>query len=237
MLVRAFSVLFATFFMSFCVLAQSQDSIQLRQKTTEPLAITKVADTVAWVGNKMELDTSTSLMLKNTKPFKPNSTRAVIYSVIFPGLGQIYNRKYWKLPIVYGGLLGLTYAVSWNGKLYGDYTKAYKAIMAPDPLSTSNKEHWIHFLRPGTDVDQLTDSQLSTYKTRFKRQRDYFRRNRDLSIIGIVALYALSMIDAYVDAELYDFDISPDLSLRIEPKIETDAFSQKTFGLQCNIKF
>ena len=77
-------------------------------------------------------DTSELPMTLNTKMFKPDPKKAVIYAIIFPGLGQVYNRKYWKLPIVYGGFLGFSYSIAWNGRYYTDYSNGYKDIMG-DP--------------------------------------------------------------------------------------------------------
>lgn len=218
------------------VLGQTNDSIQSPKITQRSHNITK-SDTVAWVDDKLVADKSVDKIIKNVTPFKPDPNKAVLYSAIMPGLGQIYNRKYWKLPIIYGGFLGLTYAISWNGRMYNDYTAAYKAIMSDNPRSPENAAIWGPFIRKGSDPQTLDDSTISTYRSSFKRNRDSYRRYRDLSIIGAVALYGLCMIDAYVDAHLFDFDISPDLSLRVEPQVQTDPFSQKAFGVQCSFKF
>ena len=166
--------------------------------------------------------------------FKPNPSKAILYAAIFPGLGQIYNRKYWKLPIVYGGFVGCAYAIAWNGSQYDDYTKAYRDIMDDDPKT----DFWKNYLPFGVNPDNLTSSQISYYTDAFKRKKDFYRRNRDLSYIVTVGLYALCMLDAYVDAQLFDFDISPNLSMRVEPVIyNKSAFNAYTMGLQCSIKF
>lgn len=167
------------------------------------------------------------------KEFKPSSKKAVIYSALCPGLGQIYNRKYWKLPIVYGGIVGISYAISWNGRNYNDYSKAYRDIM------TGEGDSWVNMI-PGniTSLDDLTPAQQTQLKASFKRKKDYFRQNRDLAIIVMVGFYALCMVDAYVDAQLYDFDISPDLSMHIEPMLMFPTpYSKTTIGLQCRFVF
>ena len=143
--------------------------------------------------------------------FKPNPAKAVIYSAIFPGLGQIYNRKYWKLPLVYGAFMGCAYAISWNNRNYSDYSQAYMDIMSEDP-ETNNS--WINFLPANADPEQYIED--TNFKESLKSRKDYFRRYRDLSIIITVGVYFITMIDAYVDAQLFDFDISQDLSLRLE---------------------
>lgn len=182
-------------------------------------------DTVAWLEGKE----NTKISLLPEDEFKPNSTKAVIYSAIFPGLGQVYNRKYWKLPIIYGGFLGLTYAITWNGSKYNDYSDAYKDIM-------NGGSAWKAMLSGRSD-SQL-ESMRERYTSLFKRNRDMFRRNRDLAIICSVGVYALCMIDAYVDAQLYDFDISPDLSMNVVPVFWAPTqYSSGSIGLQCSIRF
>ncbi|MGL4853434.1 MAG: DUF5683 domain-containing protein [Phocaeicola sp.] len=163
--------------------------------------------------------------------FIPDSRKSVWYGLIFPGAGQIYNRKYWKLPIIYGGFMGCVYALDWNGKMYSDYSQAYLDIMDDDPNSNS----YINFLPPGYDIT----GQEERFKTIFKNRKDTYRRQRDLSIIAFIAVYLLSVIDAYVDAELSDFDISKDLGLKIEPALFNDNRnrSMNAVGLQCSIKF
>ncbi len=168
-----------------------------------------------------------STILLRKSEFKPDSKKAVIYSAIFPGLGQLYNRKYWKLPIVFGGALGLTYAITWNGARYNEYSQAYKDLV----LGTGNSyTNWV------------TEAEVSANRQRwidaFKKKKDFFRRNRDLAIIASVGVYALCMIDAYVDAQLYDFDMSQDLSMRIQPMVwMPTSYSKAAFGLQCSINF
>lgn len=223
MLKRIFISFITAYFVSLSVLGQDVvDTMQVvePQEIIDSLAVVKTkvsetaaSDTVAWVKSDVEMKKSTEQVLK---PFKPSPKKAVLYSAIFPGLGQIYNRKYWKLPIVYGGFIGLTYAISWNGKYYNDYTDAYRAIMSEHRFEEGYIDQWKYFIRTKDqeNIENITSAQLQQYQGDFKRKRDYFRRNRDLSIIGAVALYALCMIDAYVDAELFDFDISPDLTFR-----------------------
>ena len=138
----------------------------------------------------------------------PNPTKATWLAVVFPGGGQIYNRKYWKLPIIYGGFAGCAYALSWNGKMYKDYAKAYLDIMDSNPNTKSYED----LLPPNA---QYNEEQL---KNTLKRRKDSFRRFRDLSIFAFIGVYLISIIDAYVDAELSNFDISPDLSMKLEPR-------------------
>lgn len=147
------------------------------------------------------------------KTFKPDPKKAVIYSAIFPGLGQIYNRKFWKLPIVYGGFVGFAYAISWNNGYYQDYFQAQKAILDDDP---ANDSVWGSLLPYGQTIETVDKQWFSGV---LKDRKDYFRYYRDFSIILAVAWYGLTIVDAYVDAQLFEFDVSPDLSLRVEPAI------------------
>jgi len=173
------------------------------------------------------------------KPFKPNPTKAVLYSAIFPGLGHIYNRKYWKLPIVYGGFMGFAYAVSWNNKNLQDCSEAYKDLtydmenFADSPAEWH--QSWQNFVAAGVDpATRFNDN----FKTQLKRWRDVYRRNRDFSIILTAAFYLICMADAYVDAQLFDFDISPDLTLHIEPIFTpTSRYGPRLYGLNCSFNF
>ncbi len=168
--------------------------------------------------------------------FKPNPTRAVIYSAICPGLGQIYNRKYWKLPLVYGGLLGCVYAITWNGNQYNSYKQAYTDFTDDNP----NTNSWENY-RPyswGPDPDTWSSKDKSDFTSMLKNGKDYYRRYRDLSYIITAGVYVLCMIDAYVDAQLFDFDISPDLSMRMEPVIfPRTSTGSRSVGLQCSFSF
>lgn len=169
-------------------------------------------------------------MIVQKKAFKPNPKKAVIYSAIFPGLGQIYNRKYWKLPIVYGGFMGCAYAITWNNGMYRDYSEAYI-----DLERNPNSELWKDFYRPGTDFSNVN---IETVKSMLKRKKDVYRRYRDLSIIVTAALYLITIVDAYVDAQLFDFDISPDVGMKVAPAyFDRSGTNARAYGLQCNIKF
>lgn len=149
---------------------------------------------------------------KGKKIFNPSPTRAVWLSALCPGLGQIYNRRYWKLPIVIGGFMGLGYATNWNNNQYQDYMQGYMDLLDNDPQTKS----YMDFFPPTVNEADLDHSWLEQV---FKTRKDYARRNRDLCIIGLVALYALCMLDAYVDASLTHFDVTPDLSLDWAPTL------------------
>lgn len=144
--------------------------------------------------------------------WRPDPKRALWLGLVIPGAGQIYNRKFWKLPIVYGGIIGCAYAMRWNNQMYLDYSQAYLDLMDDDPATRS----YDAFLHLGAKVDASNEAY---YKTLFKNRKDRYRRWRDLSFFVMLGVYALSVIDAYVDAHLAQFDISDDLSLHLEPAV------------------
>ena len=173
---------------------------------------------------------------KDWSTWAPDPKRALWLALVIPGGGQIYNRKYWKLPLVYGGFMGCIYAMSWNNSMYMDYSQAYLDLMDGDP----NTQSYNQFLHLGMKI--TTDAQRERYKDIFKKRKDKYRRWRDLSFFCLLGVYALSVIDAYVDAELSVFDISKDLSLKVEPTIINNRSSgnlwdSSSVGLQCSLNF
>lgn len=147
--------------------------------------------------------------------FNPDPTRAVWLSALFPGLGQLYNRRYWKLPIIIGGYMGLGYATQWNNTMLRDYSRAYADAMDSDPSSNS----YMDFFPPNTNE---ADINITWLQNVMKARKDFYRRNRDLCIICMVGVYLLAMVDAYVDASLSHFDISPNLSMDVAPALIQD---------------
>lgn len=125
-----------------------------------------------------------------------HARRATLMSVFLPGLGQGYNKKYWKIPIIYAGLGGFTYMYISNNQEYNYYRENLQAIYDEDPatVNTTNYEDW-----------------------QLKSLKDQYKKNRDLAIIGFFAVYALNIIDANVDGHLVSFDVSDNLGLQIDP--------------------
>lgn len=168
------------------------------------------------------------------KTFIPNPVKATWLALLIPGAGQIYNRKYWKLPIVYGGFAGCAYALTWNGNMYKDYSNAYKDAVNENWSSTN-----ITDLLPPGYISRVSKTQLTET---LRRRKDMYRRYRDLSIFATIGVYLISVIDAYVDAELSNFDISPDLSMKIEPTVipnhaTNSGVYDKSIGVQCSFRF
>ena len=187
--------------------------------------------------NLAKLNSSLKPMQKKKRDWatwRPDAKRAMWLALVLPGAGQIYNRKYWKLPIIYGGFAGCAYALSWNGKMYKDYSQAYLDIMDSNPNTKSYED----LLPPNSSYNE---EQL---KSTLKRRKDMFRRYRDLSIFAFIGVYLISIIDAYVDAELSNFDITPDLSMKVEPAVidnnnqfRSSSLKSKSVGLQCVLRF
>ena len=212
-------------------------------QTTDSVAV--AIDTVAVDIDSVAVDIDSvalgKILAQKVKPkkdwnkWRPNPKRAMWLAIVLPGAGQIYNRKYWKLPIVYGGFIGCLYAATWNNQMYHDYEQAYMDIMDDNPQTQSYNQ----FLHLGKTVDETN---IEDYKSLFKRRKDYYRRYRDLSIFIMIGVYALSIIDAYVDASLSEFDISDDLSLRIQPAVIKNGASRNPFenaamGVNCALTF
>ena len=157
--------------------------------------------------------------LATSSHFAPNPTLALLYALI-PGGGQFYNRKYWKIPLVLAAATACTYAVSWNARLYNEYHTAYVDFMNENPLE---KDSWKGFVpNGGNPADYVGDGNI---QSRLKKGTELYRRNRDLSIIASAAVYLLSIIDAYVDAELFLFDVSPNLSMSLAPSLIAQPWS------------
>jgi len=169
--------------------------------------------------------------------FKPDSKKATIFAAIFPGLGQIYNRKYWKLPLVYCSFIGCAYAITWNGNQYNGYRNAYLDFIndRPGVNSWDDYRYGAYLKQPPEDWD---NNMKQSFANTLKSAKDYYRRYRDLSYIVTVGVYAIWIIDAYVDAQLFNFDISPDLSMRVEPVIIDRAPSNShSVGMQLSFAF
>ena len=169
---------------------------------------------------------------------KPDAIKAVWLGTIFPGSGQIYNKSYWKLPIVYGAFMGCGYAISWNQNRYSSYKTAYIDLyndIQAGSVSEDGSKSYIAVIPEGYDLARVGGQ--STWLNTLKNQQNIYRRYRDISILATVVVYALSLIDAYVDAQLFDFDITPDLSFNLEPQIITDQQRQQSAELKLAITF
>lgn len=208
---------------------------EMREKDAIDSMLIAIRDTLAG-DTLMKVQPTKMEVAQDFSQWRPDPKRALWLALVIPGGGQIYNRKYWKLPLVYGGFIGCLYAMNWNNTMYKDYSQAFLDISDNDPSTQSYNQ----FLHLGSKI--TTDSDIQRYKDLFKKRKDRYRRWRDLSFFVLVGVYALSVIDAYVDAELSVFDISKDLSLKVEPTImnnhrSNNPLDSSSVGLQCSLNF
>lgn len=182
-------------------------------------------------GQGLEVDTTKIEKLPDNAEKIHSPKKATIYSAILPGLGQAYNKKYWKIPVIYAGFGTIGYFIGWNNGYYKTYKLAYSDLTDKDPATNSHLDLQV---TKYYDLENPTD--FNNFKTGLSKQSDYFRRNRDLLIISMVGFYGLNLIDASVDAHLFDFDISEDLTLNWQPAVKTFE-KQLVYGVYCTFNF
>ncbi len=209
------------------------EKIVVEQTKNDTLRIDSIQTTTAALASdssRVSKKRSATDVPERIARFKPEPYKATWLAVVLPGAGQIYNRKYWKLPIVYGGIMGCLYAYNWNNQMYGDYRQAFLDIMDADP----NTKSYETFFPSGYDF-QKNEEYL---KEVFKKRKDRYRRWRDLSVFACIGVYLVSIVDAYVDAHLSSFDISEDINLSIQPDVQPSTNTKGNYyGLNCNISF
>lgn len=185
---------------------------QYRTELSDEHLIHIDADSVVTAFEQRQQYLADSLWTPDADPYfanyNPVPAKAVWYSMLFPGGGQIYNRKYWKLPIIYGGYLGLVYGYQWNQKYYRTYANAYRDLVLNSPNAS-----YMDFLPPNYDVN----ARRSYLEKAFKRKRNYYRTYRDYCLVGMIGVYLVAMVDAYVDASLFHFDVSTNLDANNRP--------------------
>ncbi|MFN8333791.1 MAG: DUF5683 domain-containing protein [Cyclobacteriaceae bacterium] len=172
---------------------------------------------------RSKLDSDTVFLKSDTATIASYASRydprkAILFAAILPGLGQIYNKKYWKLPLVYGGFVGFGYGVNF-------YQSGYKEF----------KGALFDLLESGESTIQVrnitfNEQSLRTVVDRYRRQRDFF-------IILSAGMYLLQMIDAHVDAHLKEFDLNPNLHVKIQPTMNSDMLTGRTTGISLIVKF
>lgn len=193
---------------------------------------TKAQDTLV---KPIQTDTTvvTSTAVPDTLPFKTDSVllkplvtdtgkvhsvrKATLLSTYLPGAGQVYNRKAWKVPIIYAAFAGLAYLVKFNNDNFKKFDNALLKRYDNDP----------------TTVDEYATIYS---EDNLKSLSDFYRRNRDLSVIGITLVYVLNIIDAHVDAHLFQFNVDDDLSLQVNPSIQQHSFYTSA-GLSLSLHF
>lgn len=167
------------------------------------------------------------------KPHSPH--KASFYAAILPGMGQIYNKKYWKLPLLYAGIGATGYAIQFNSKYYKKYKSAYRDFIIRDPGNKS----YLEFIPPGLSEEDVTEGQYEQwFEGALNSKKQYYRRYRDLSYMLMVGVYIIQIVDAAVDAHFYNFSISDDLSMRVNPTLlEPLPGEMAGVGIQLNFKF
>lgn len=171
-----------------------------------------------------------SIALKNVeREFKPLApSKAAFYSAVLPGMGQIYNKRYWKVPIVWGAIGGSIYAYTWNNNQYKSFRTAFKRRQAgfiDDEYYDINGDN-PEGADPDLDLDDL------------EYQQERFQNDRDLWLVAAIGLYALNIVDANVDAHLKQFNIDDDLSIDFEPYLDfNQATNSPNYGMALIIKF
>jgi len=143
---------------------------------------------------------------------KHSPRKASIYSAVLPGLGQAYNRKYWKIPIIYGGFGAIYYITNENNREYRKFLEAYRYVVNQDTFAINNDY-----------VGRYNEQQLLSGK-------NYYRRNLEIGYILAGVLYVLNIIDASVDAHLFYYDVSENLTMRLEPAVLNDPMAAKPIG-------
>ena len=189
--------------------------------------------------SEMIMKGSKQKVKRDWSTWRPSPKRAMWLAIVVPGAGQIYNRKYWKLPIFYGGFLGCYYAMRWNNMMYRDYSQGYIDLNDGN-LETQSYNQFMHL---GMTIDESKPADVQRFSTKFKKRKDYYRRYRDMSAFILIGVYALSVIDAYVDASLSEFDISEDLSMKVSPTLMQNGgytfnpVRTTSLGVHCSLTF
>ncbi|MBL0743539.1 DUF5683 domain-containing protein [Chryseolinea lacunae] len=163
---------------------------------------------------------SQDTVLLKTYAARYNPRKALLYAAVLPGLGQIYNKKYWKLPLVYGGFIALGYAINF----YQDGYINYKAKLF------SNLENGY------TGDSDIAPGDVYTTST-YRNVVDLYRRQRDFMIVLMGGMYLLQLVDAHVDAHLKEFDLNPQLKVSWYPSVEYNDLVGRTSGVSLVLKF
>ena len=198
-------ILQAFFLISIAIspaIGQDPDSVHVSEQPVSARAFTQ-NDTLQQFAERDLRSADTLVVMEPDLSHSPY--KAIMYALVLPGLGQGYNRKFYKIPIVYAALGGVGYAISYNTKNYREWS--YNYSLAPDAAN--------------------------------ERGLRYFRRNLELSYIGLILVFALQVVDAYVDAQLYNWDVNDNLSLRVVPSMQPlmapASVTGRAYGFTCSV--
>lgn len=218
-------ILFAVFLFANALRANvsATDSLQVKVDSAKVMNVLSESKQIKKLKQTVKTD--------SVKSFKPDPVRVVWMGAIIPGYGQIINRSYWKLPVVYAGFLACGYAITLNSTKYENYKQAYKDISDTNDKTNS----YMDLLPAGYSVDNFPGGRTGL-QNNLKSFYDQYRRYRDLSIIATIGYYAITIVEAYVDAQLFDFDISTDLSMHVRPSLLQNAYGRSnTPGVQVSL--
>lgn len=193
------------------------------------------------------LEQDSTYVLKNGKVIpietyaaRYDPRRAILLAAVFPGAGQIYNKKYWKLPLVYGGFAGIGYGVWWNQDRYLFYRKGLFALLnepeTPVVVDGTDRTVFGNIVIGGKAYYPLPNGSyvgLDLARTAVNK----YRRDRDFMLIMSFLFYVMQMVDAHVDAHLKEFDLNPQLKVSIEPTLNQNAYTGRSAGFGITLKF
>lgn len=203
------------------------------------LAASAAAQVVEWADDSLALpQVQEDLSSRDTRVLSP--VKATMMAAAFPGLGQIYNRKYWKIPLVYAGFGALGYSIMRNTQNFNGYMQAYQDLTDDIPDTKSYTEYTPSFdpgeIDPALGADNYNAQTHTWVKDQMLNAVSYYRRYRDLSYIGVGFWYILSILDANVDAVMSDYDISPELNVSVNPVPVNTVFGS-TMGVGVKLTF
>ena len=194
--------------------------------------ITESTDSIAVGQERKEVLPSSVRLLSPVK--------ATMMAAAFPGLGQVYNRKYWKIPLVYAGFGALGYSIIRNSQNFDGYMEAYQDLTDDVPETVSYERYTSSFdsgeIDPALGADNYNPQTHSWVKDQMLNAISFYRRYRDLSYIGVGIWYIVSILDANVDAIMSDYDIGPELKLSFEP-VNLRTVYGTTLGLGVKVTF
>lgn len=181
-------------------------------------------DSLTVISDDSSLTESPDTILLKSYASRYDPRKALLYAAVVPGLGQIYNKKYWKLPLVYGGFFGIGYAINF-------YQSTYKKYKVQLFYSLDNGYDG------DSDVAPKDKNPLQYTTLQLRNIVDKSRRERDFWVIMMGAMYILQIVDAHVDAHLKEFDVNPNLRVSIQPSVDQDELMGRQNSLSVIIKF
>ncbi|WP_405381675.1 DUF5683 domain-containing protein [Maribacter sp. LLG6340-A2] len=213
---------YLSFLLLFSALCYAQEEQQTKTPVEKDSVITVQEDEMVVINDSV----SVKKIGREFKPLAPS--KAAFYSALLPGLGQVYNKKYWKVPLVYGAIGGSIYAYTWNNDNYQSFRTAFKRRLAgftDDEYYDINNDNL-----PGDPPDLDQDD--------LEYQQERFQSDRDLWLVVAIGMYALNIVDANVDAHLKQFNIDDDLSIDFEPYFDLNQVTNSpNYGMALIIKF